>query len=74
MGIRLFSVSITQVKGDNKNLKLRNKLKQLELTDTLGDILVCDFEIRRNLYNECNIEIRKSVNDIILSSVVKTKP
>ena len=30
----------------------------------LGDILVCDFEVKRNLYNECNIRIRKSVNDI----------
>ena len=34
------------------------------MTDTLGDILVCDFEVKRNLYNKWNIEIRISVNDI----------
>ena len=34
------------------------------MAERLGDILVCDFEVKRNLYNECNIEIRKSVNDI----------
>ena len=52
------------MKGDKKNLRLRNKLNRLELTDMLGDILVCDFEVKRNLYSKCNIEIRKSMNDI----------
>ena len=33
MGTRLFLASITEVKGDKKNLRLRNKLKQLDLTD-----------------------------------------
>ena len=64
MVIRIFSVSITEVKGNKKNLRLRNKLKRLELADILGDILVYDFGVKRNLYNECNIEIRKSMNDI----------
>ena len=64
MGIRLFLALITEAKGDKKNLRSTNKLKRLELTDMMGDILVCDFEVKRNLYNECKIEIRKSVNDI----------
>ena len=33
MGTQLFLASITEVKGDKKNLRLRNKLKQLDLTD-----------------------------------------
>ena len=65
MGTRLFSVSITEVKGDKKkkSLRLRNKLKRFELAHMLSDILVCDFQVKRNLYNKCNIEIRKSMND-----------
>ena len=65
MGTRLFSVSITEVKGDKKKktLRLRNKLERFELAHMLSDILVCDFQVKRNLYNECNIEIRKSMND-----------
>ena len=65
MGTRLFSVSITEVKGDKKkkSLRLRNKLERFELAHMLSDILVCDFQVKRNLYNECNIEIRKSMND-----------
>ena len=65
MGTRLFSVSITEVKGDKKKktLRLRNKLERLELAHMLSDILVCDFQVKRNLYDECNIEIRKSMND-----------
>ena len=65
MGTRLFSVSITEVKGDKKKktLRLRNKLERFELAHMLSDILVCDFQIKRNLYDECNIEIGKSMND-----------
>ena len=65
MGTRLFSVSITEVKGDKKKktLRLRNKLERFELAHMLSDILVCDFQVKRNLYDECNIEIRKSMND-----------
>ena len=41
----------------------------------LDDTLVCDFELKRDLCNECNTEIRKPMNGIhSWSSEVKTRP
>ena len=69
MGTWLFLVSITEVKGNKNNLRLRKK--QLELTGMVDDILVCDFELKRDLCNE----IRKPMNGIhSWSSEVKTRP
>ena len=63
MGTQLLLVSITEVKGYKRNLRLKSKLKQLELTDMLGDILVYNFKVKSNSYNKYHIDIRKSMND-----------
>ena len=63
MGTQLLLVSITEVKGHKRNLSLKSKLKQLELTDMLGDILVYKFKVKSNSYNKYHIDIGKSMND-----------
>ena len=49
MGTPQFWVCITEVKGDKKNSRFRIRLKWLQLTDMLVDILVYDFEIRKSM-------------------------
>lgn len=43
---------------------MKNKLKPLLTSSTLGNVLELDFDVERSLYVDCNIEMRKAVDDI----------